>query len=411
MTCRAGQVPTVENSRERPGRITIALAAVGIILVAANLRPAVVAVAPLVESIRSSTHWSSAMIGALSTFPLLMFGLSAPLGPYLAAKIGLERTVFAALVGMAVGIALRVVPNVGALFIGSALVGAGIGVCNATLPALIKRDFAQHSGLMTGLYSMALSGGAAVAAALAVPLNNAVGGQWRTTLVIWVIPVVIAIIVWISQLRWAHPAEPDVAKGRTVMRNPIAWAITIFMAAQSTIFFAITAWLPEILIERGLSPAGAGAVLAVCQIASLLSSLIAPMIAVRYRDQRVFTLITVGLCAAGFIGFLSTDQGPVLWTLCIMVGPGAGVALSLLFMVLRSTSSAQTSQVSGMAQSMGYLLAAAGPLILGVLHDLTGSWTVATAALSTVLIPQALAALIAGRDVTMAEPAETGGRG
>ncbi|WP_083452863.1 CynX/NimT family MFS transporter [Mycolicibacterium goodii] len=399
--------PTVDTPRRAPTRVTLVLTAVGIILVAANLRPAVVAVAPLVDSIRLSTHWSSAMIGALTTLPLLMFGLAAPLGPYLAAKIGIERTIFAALITMIVGIALRALPNVGALFVGSALIGVGVGICNAMLPALIKRDFARRSGLMTGLYSMTLSGGAAVASAIVVPIHHAVGGQWRIALAIWAIPTLVALIVWIPQLRAVHRMHPTAHKGNSLLRNPIAWAITIFMGTQSTVFFASAAWLPEILIERGMTAAAAGAVLAVCQIAGLISSLIAPMIAVRFEDQRVFTCITIGICAAGFIGFLSTHQWPVLWTVCIMVGPGSCLALALLFMVLRSTSTEQTGQVSGMAQSGGYVLAAAGPVALGLLHDLTGSWTIALGALGLVLIPQTLAGLVAARNVTMSTPDHT----
>jgi CP family cyanate transporter-like MFS transporter len=187
-------------------------------------------------------------------------------------------------------------------------------------------------------------------------------------------------------------------------RNPVAWAITIFMAAQSLIFYTFAAWLPEYLIDRGMSAAGAGAVLALGQVAGLVASLAAPIVAGRFRDQRAVTAVALLVTAIGFVGLLATATVPTLWVMCVMVGPGASISLALLFMVLRSTSTAQTSQVSGMAQSVGYVLAAIGPVGVGALHDLTGSWTVAMTALSLALIPQAIATMVAGRDVTMDTP-------
>lgn len=376
------------------------LAGVGIILVAANLRPAVVAVAPLVDEIKASTGWNSSVTGLLTTLPVLVFGLAAPAAPRCAARFGMERTVFGALVVLIAGIVLRLVPDAAGLFAGSVLVGAGIGVCNVVLPSLIKRDFAHRSGLMTGLYSATLSAGAAVASGSVVPINDAIGGNWRVTLALWMIPALVATLVWVPQLWRMHRAE--LTKSREPLwRNRMAWAITIFMAAQSMIFYAFAAWLPEFLIERGMTPARAGAVLAVSQLAGMMASLIAPIIAVRFRDQRIFTGLTMIGCAVGFVGLLTTERWSTLWAMCVMTGPGAGIGLALLFMVLRSTSTAQTSQVSGMAQCAGYLLAALGPVGVGILHDVTGSWTVAMSALGLVLIPQALSTWLAARDDTM----------
>jgi CP family cyanate transporter-like MFS transporter len=184
-------------------------------------------------------------------------------------------------------------------------------------------------------------------------------------------------------------------------RNGIAWAITIFMGAQSLIFYTFTAWLPDYLIERGMSAAGAGAVLASGQVAGLLMSLAAPIVAGRYADQRPVTFLALLVTAVGFVGLLTTEAVPTLWVMCVMVGPGASISLALLFMVLRSTSTAQTGQVSGMAQSVGYLLAAVGPVAIGALHDVTGSWTIAMAALGLAVIPQAAATMLAGKNVKM----------
>lgn len=376
------------------------LTAVAIMLVAANLRPAVVAVAPLVGDIKAATGWSSAVTGLLTTLPVLVFGLVAPLAPRCAARFGIERTVFAALAVLIVATAVRLMPAPSALFAGSALAGAGIGICNVVLPSLIKRDFPHRSGLMTGLYSMTLSGGAAAAAALTIPINDALGGDWRMALASWGLFAVLAFAVWVPQLRRVHRVQVGHAPA-SLWRNPVAWAVTVFMAAQSLIFYTFTAWLPELLIDRGMSPGGAGAVLALGQVAGLSMSLLAPIVAGRFADQRAITLLALAVTAAGFVGLLTTQSAPTLWVMLVMAGPGASISLALLFMVLRSTSTVQTSQVSGMAQSVGYGLAAVGPVAIGLLHDLTGSWTVAMAVLALALIPQALSTLLAAKNVTM----------
>lgn len=376
------------------------MAAVGIMFVAANLRPAVVAVAPLVDDIKASTGWSNSVTGLLTTLPVLVFGLAAPVAPRLAARFGIERTVFGSLALLVAATALRLAPSPVALFAGSALIGAGIGICNVVLPSLIKRDFAHRSGLMTGVYSMTLSGGAAAAAALAVPINHAVGGDWRMALASWGAFALAAMLVWVPQLRRVHRIELGTERV-SLWRNRIAWAITVFMGTQSIIFFTFAAWLPAYLIDRGMSPSGAGAVLALGQVVGLVASLIAPIIAGRFRDQRAITGLVLLVCAVGFAGLLGTEVWPTFWVMCVFVGPGASISLALLFMVLRGTSTAQTSHISGMAQSVGYILAAVGPFAIGGLHDVTGSWAIAMTALALMLIPQAISTAVAAKDVTI----------
>lgn len=389
-----------EVSSSTPHGAAAVIAAIGIMLVAANLRPPVVSVAPLLDDIVADLGFSSAVAGLLTTLPVLCFGLSAPFAPRLASRFGIERTVFVSMIVLIAAMVLRFVPNAVALFAGSALVGAAIGVCNVVLPSLIKRDFAHRSGLMTGLYSMTLSGGAAIAAGLTVPIDHAVGENWRLTLLSWSMLAVVAVVVWVPQLRRVHRvAVTHVAP--SLRRNRIAWAITVFMGTQSMIFYTFSAWLPTYLVELGRSDAEAGAVLAVGQICALTASLVIPIIAARYADQRLITLVVLAICAAGFIGLVCTDSPVTLWAIMIMIGPGASISLALLFMVLRSPSTAVTSQVSGMAQSIGYIVAALGPILIGALHDATDSWKLAMGVLGLVVIPQALSTLVAARDVKM----------
>nr|EMP13366.2 MFS transporter [Gordonia sp. NB41Y] len=375
--------------------------AVAIMLVAANLRPAVVAVSPLLDEITRDEGYSSAMAGMLTTLPVLFFGLVSPLAPPLAARFGIERTVFGSLLLLIVGSLLRLIPDTACLFLGSAVVGIAIGICNVVLPALIKRDFAHRSGLMTGLYSMTLSGGAAVAVGVIVPINHAFDGNWRMSLASWAILAVITACCWLPQLTRHRPET--VARRGSLYRNPIAWAITIFMAAQSLIFYTFSAWLPTYLISEGHTAAAAGTVLAIGQTVALFASLIAPIIAGRFADQRVITLVAVAFTAVGLTGLLTIGHVPVLWTILTLVGPGSSISLVLLFMVLRSSSPQQTGQVSGMSQSIGYVLAALGPFVTGALHDLTGSWTIALGMLGIPVVVQALSAWWAARDVKMDE--------
>lgn len=390
--------PSASNSSTRSGLFTI-ITAVGIMLVAANLRPVVVSVAPLIDEITRDEGFSSAAAGLLTTLPVLFFGLSAPVAPRLAARFGIERTIFLSMLVLIVGTLLRLIPSATALFAGSAILGIGIGVCNVVLPALIKRDFAHRSGLMTGLYSMTLSAGAAVAAAVIVPLDNAFDGNWRLTLSSWAILAIVSTVVWLPQVTRIHRVTP--AHGTSLRRNPIAWAITGFMGAQSLVFYTFSAWLPAFLISGGYSRGTAGNMLAVGQVVALLASLVIPIIAGRFADQRIVTFAVVAVCAVGLIGLLCTDHVVLLWIMLVMFGPGASISLALLFMVLRSSSAEQTGQVSGMAQSVGYILAAIGPIAVGALHDSTGSWTIALSVIGIPIAAQAVATAIAARDVKM----------
>ena len=314
-TRSTSETPSEHSIRLNPGELrggAAILAAVAIMLVAANLRPPVVSVAPLIDVIRDDLGFSSATAGLLTTLPVLFFGLTAPIAPRIAARFGIERTIFASLALLIVGILLRLIPSVATLFLGSAVLGAAIGVCNVVLPALIKRDFAHRSGLMTGLYSMTLSGGAAVTAAVMVPMDTALDENWRASLAMWALLAVVAMAVWVPQLRRVHTVAVG-PRAPGLWANPIAWAITVYMAAQSFIFYTFSAWLPQYLIDNGSTPSSAGNVLAIGQVVALIMSLVAPIIAGRFADQRLVTLAFLAVCTAGFVGLVFTDHATVLW--------------------------------------------------------------------------------------------------
>lgn len=381
-------------------------AVVAIVLAALNLRPGVVAVSPLLGEILAEEGLSATAGGVLTTLPVLCFGILAPVAPGLARRVGLERALFGSLVLLCLGFALRLVPGIGPLLVGTLAVGSAIGLGNVLLPALIKRDFADRVGLMTGLYSMALSGGAALAAGLTVPIASATGMDWRATLASWGLLAVLGAVVWapralrstgaVATLRPPGATPADAV--RSVWRSPLAWAVTVLMGTQSLSFYAVNAWLPEIFVAAGRSVAVGGWLLALTNLLGIVGSFVTPVLAGRMRRQRALGVVIVALILTGLLGLVVAPDAAVLWVVLLGLGQGGGISLALTLMALRTENAARTSELSGMAQSAGYVLAACGPLGLGVAHDATGSWTVPLLLLVVASLVQGVAAWFAGRD-------------
>jgi CP family cyanate transporter-like MFS transporter len=380
-------------------------AVVAILLAALNLRPAVVAVSPLLGEIRAEEGLSATAAGVLTTLPVLCFGLLAPVAPVLARRWGLERALFWSLVMLCVGFALRLVPETWGLFTGTVVAGSAIGLGNVLLPALIKRDFADRVGLMTGLYSMALSGGAALAAGLTLPVAAAAGLDWRGALAAWGVLAVLAVAVWAPRALHPDPAgrvafRPTHGPGgaRSVWRSPLAWSVTVVMGMQSLSFYAVNAWLPEIMVAQGRTPEAGGWLLALCNLAGIAGSFVTPVLAGRMPRQRGIGVVLVVLVGSGLLGLALVPGAAAAWVVLVGLGQGGGISLALTLMALRARDAARTSELSGMAQSAGYLLAAGGPIGLGFAHDATGSWTLPLLLLVAAAVVQGVAVWFAGRD-------------
>lgn len=373
--------------------------ATGIVLVAANLRPAVVAVSPILEQIRSVEGLSATAAGVLTALPVLCFGALAPAAPRLALRFGMERTLLLALLVLVAGVGVRWLPGLVSLYVGTVLVGGAIAVGNVLLPALIKRDFADRPGLMTGLYTMAICGGGALGAGLTVPVARAAGLDWRAALGFWGLFAVLAVAVWIPQAAGAQHRPPSTTRRPSgLLRDRVAWQVTAFMGLQSLSFYATAAWLPAVFVARGTDPAVAGWLLALAGGSSILTALVTPVLVARLQRQVGATLLITGTLAAGLLGIWLLPGTEWLWMVVLGLGQGAALGVALTLIVLRAPDGARAAQLSGMAQSIGYCLAAFGPFLLGALHDLTGGWTVPLLALLLLLIPQAMAGAGAGRD-------------
>ena len=393
-------------------RLRSAALAGGVVLIAINLRPAAAAIGPVLDRIQSDTGLSSGWAGALTTLPVLCFGLLAPLGPVLARRLGLRTSLAGAMFVLLAGMLLRLIPGVGLLFAGTALAGAAIATGNVLLPVLVRRDFSHRTGTAMALYTVSLIGFAALSAGATVPLADALGGGWRPGLAVWAIPAAIAAIAWLPALvRRDAPtsAGPGAARvhhsARALLRRPLAWTVTLFFALQSGGFYAILAWLPSIFRSHGASEGHAGLLLSLTMAVGLVTALVIPGLAGRRRDQRPLVVGCCVLTAVGLLGILLAPMSaPYLWTVLLGLGQNAAFPLALMLIVTRGGDVATTEGLSTMAQSVGYVLSSLAPLAVGALHGISHSWTPALILLLVLVVPELMIGLAAARDRQLSPP-------
>ena len=381
-------------------------AAALVALIAFNLRPALSTIAPVLPEIMADTGLSATGASVLTTAPVLCLGLFAPLAPWLARLIGMERTMLLALFAILLGVGLRGAATAPALMSGSLIAGAGIGMGNVLMPGLLKRDFPDRGAQMTGVYVMALSGGAAFAAAVAAPLSMALDGWWGGALAAWTVPAAAAMawagMVWAGRLGRGPEgavAAPAVRRGAALWRDPLAWQVTLFMGLQSTLAYIVFGWMAPMLRSRGDSAVTAGFVVSLSVVFQIIASLPVPILAARLRRQSGPAAAAALLAGASFVALLTAPLS-WQWALAAMLGLGQGAAFSLaiLLIMLRAGDSEAAARLSGMAQGVGYTMAAAGPLIVGVLHDWTGGWAGAGWVFVAVGLGGAVAGALAGRN-------------
>ena len=351
----------------------------GILCIAINLRPALASVGPLIEDIRKDTGLSNSLLGLLTTLPLIAFGMVSTFTPLVTRRFGIGGTLLGAMALLAIGITVRSIAWVPALYFGTLLAGIAIAFGNVLLPSLTKRNFESNSGLVTSLYSSFMAVGAALAAGISVPLADGIGMGWRGSLWVWSILAVIAFFVWLPQLKRLKKSKPNgsyLEAMKKLGRSRSAWQVAIFMGLQSLTFYVMLAWLPAILQSRGYDANFSGWMLSLSQATGIFGSLIIPIFAGRKGDQRKIVLFLMIVEIVGLIGLILPQFGWIaLWVSLIGFVLGGTFGLALLFIVLRSRDADSATELSGMAQSIGYFVAAIGPIIFGSIFDLTGSWT------------------------------------
>jgi CP family cyanate transporter-like MFS transporter len=383
------------RARAYPQRL--GLIASAIVFTALNLRTAIASVPPVLDEIRATVPLSATAAGVLTTAPVVCMAVGSPLAPPLARRIGSEAAITMLALTVAAGILLRLIDGVVPLFAGTIVAGLGIALGNVLVPSLIKRDFPDRVGPMTGGYTMAISASGAIAAALTVPAEDAIGRGWQWGLAVWALPAVAAALIWVPWIS-RHGAGASAPAVKSLWRNRIAWQVTVYMGLQSLLFYSALSWLPTLLRDHGIDRGAAGALLSVMLLAGVPTCLLVPVFAARGQDQRPAVVAMLALAAAGFAGLLiAPDAAPALWATLLGFSQGGLLALAFLFFSLRTPDQAHAAELSAMAQSVGYLVAAAGPLVVGVLRDTTGGWTAPLLFLIAVLFPLLAAGLAAGR--------------
>ncbi len=372
---------------------------VGILFIAATLRVTFTGIAPLLDAIRAEYQLTTAQTGLLTTLPLLAFGLVSPLAAGVARRFGIERSLLLAMVIICLGIGLRSLPSAAWLYIGTALIGCGIALGNVLLPGLIKRDFSGHVARMTGAYSITMGAAAAAGSAMVVPLALA-GFGWRGALLLLMVFPLLALLLWLPQAR-RQATTPMTGSGaahnRGIWRSALAWQVTLFLGINSLVYYVIVGWLPASLQSMGYSEAQAGSLHGLLQLATAAPGLAIPLVLHRLKDQRGIAVLVALMCVVSTLGLWLLPGQAVIWTLIFGFGSGATMILGLTFIGLRASSAHQAAALSGMAQTIGYLLAACGPPLIGKIHDAYGDWHIPLIIVALIAVVMALFGALAGR--------------
>ncbi|MEU4929650.1 MFS transporter [Streptomyces yokosukanensis] len=379
-------------------------ALVGLVLLALNLRAGITGVSPLLSQLQHACHLTGAQLSVLATLPVLCLGVFASVAAPIARRIGTETTVAAALTLLTAGVLMRALPSPLLLFAGTVLTGAGIALGNVLLPAVIKRHFADRIGSLTGVAMMLMAASGAVAAALAVPLADAAG--WRIALAAWALPSLLAALAWgplavRGHRRPAHERSHRSDRSPSLLRSPLAWAVSAFLGLVSLLFYALMAWLPEIMHADGYDRAEAGMMVSVIQIISIPLGFAVPVLAARPATRRPLIAGIAATKAAGLLGLLLAPHAGWVWICALGVATGSAFPLAFTLLGLHSPTPQVAARLSGMAQTGGYLIAGAGPLVMGLLHAATGTWSVPLLLLLAFLVPETVSGLLASRPASV----------
>lgn len=377
------------------------LLGIAVVAVALNLRPAVTSVAPLLGEIRDTLGTSATWAGVLTSLPPLCFAAAGLAAPRLCARIGLGRTISLALFLLTAGLAARAVDGP-YLMLGATLVAcAGIALANVLIPVVIKGSFPARIGLMTGVYTAALQGGGALGSAVAPGTEGLLGG-WRQALAVWAVLALVALVIWIPASRrhratWRNELTRTAGR-RSLMRNRLAWSVTLFFGCQGFVAYIVMGWLPQVFIDNGIGKVEAGTLVGLISLMGVPVALIITPLAARSAGQSGW-IVTLGVIGAtGVVGMLvAPAAAPWVWSVLIGIGMSA-FSLALAVIALRARDAEDTAQLSGMAQGFGYLIASTGPFLFGLLHDVSHGWTVPFILFLVVYAVQIVAGVAAGRN-------------
>ncbi|MGB3329014.1 MAG: MFS transporter, partial [Thermomicrobiales bacterium] len=363
---------------------------------------------------------SATATGLLTALPIMCWATLSLLAPRVARRIGFDWSLIATMTMLATGILIRVIPAIWSLYLGTLVIGVALALGNVIAPASVKRDFPHKPGVMMSLYGVGMSLGGAVAAAVVMPIHLQGGLSWRATLGLLVIPALLAGIALLPRLRMrslqaAHTtvrtsghAERDRPR---LWGDRLAWQISLFFGLQSAIFYGLGTWAPTILTDHGISESTAGAIWASSQIGGIPASFIVPLLIQRGMPIRRLVVVIAGLFTIAISGMLVAPAlSPLLtafWLILLGIAGSSAMACTLMLMVLRSPDTEHAAAISGMSQAVGYGIAAVSPFLFGMLHDLSGTWTVPTLVMLCTVIPITWAGLGASRERMLGSPRST----
>lgn len=380
-----------------------ALILIGILMIACTLRAPFTAIAPLLDMVRDSFSLTTAQIGLLTTIPLLAFAFVSPFVAGIARRFGSERSLFAALVVTCLGIAIRSSGEPIWLYLGTAIIGCGIAMGNVLLPSLVKRDYPESIAKLTGAYSLTMGIAAAIGSVMMIPIAF-YGFGWSGALLSLMIFPLLAILFWLPHLRHSPSANLSTnpgLKNRRIWSSPLAWQVTLFLGINSFIYYVVIGWLPTILISHGYTEQQAGSLHGMLQLATAIPGIVVGLLLSRLKDHRGIAILMALFWCFAVSGLAWFPQLASLWIALGGFGSGAAMILGLSFIAMRTGSAHQAAALSGMAQSIGYLLAAAGPPLMGKIHDLSDSWSLPLLLCACLSIMMAIFGAYAGRQIQM----------
>jgi len=380
----------------------------GMIFVAATLRAPLTSVGPVIELIKSDLEISNTLAGLLTTIPLIIFGFVSPIVSKIVTKLTMSSTILYALLILLVGLLLRVSGDIGLFIVGTILLGIAIAFGNVCLPSYVKWRFPLQIGLFTGVYSATMNFTAGLGGGLSYPLSEITPLGFRLSLSFWVVLTILAIVFWWPQVKSGKQEELQATKAmQAKVQGPkvrmatskLAWVVALTMAMQSMVFYTVIAWMPTILVDKGMSPTAAGFLLMLNQFSQVPMTFIFPIIASKMQNQKLLVTIVSMLFVLGFS--LLFSQSYIVLVIGIIIagfGMGAGFSLCMTFFSIRARTNAGSMSLSGFGQSIGYFIAAIGPFLIGFLHDLLGGWDVGIISLIVISVLFYIFALQAASD-------------
>lgn len=361
----------MKNTAKHSGLLVI-----GIFLLGACMRTPITSIPSIINEIAQAFHVPATSLGILTTIPLICFGLFSVTVNWLSSRIGNEMAINWALVLLFVGCILRVV-SYPLLILGTVLIGIAITFINVLLPPIISENLPNQIGGMTSLYNVALSLSSAIGAYAITPVTAGFG--WKLSVNVLALIPLITWVLWLPNIKFNHVDANQSQQGVNMWHNPRAWALLVYFGASSFVFYTVVAWLPSIAESAGISHNSASLIAGLFQLFSIPAAFLAPLLATRATDRRP---LVFGLGVLSFIGvaMMLLPIGSFTYYVIISLFLGLGIAGTFAFIMttfgLKTNNPADTSSLSGMVQSLGYLIAAIGPVVIGKCKALFGNWTV-----------------------------------